>query len=145
VICCANRASRLRCRHAFQENVWRRIEDAEAPVESGSWLDAFAALVLLPRFAYATVKAPWCWRAFCWGRTKVRTPPVKMSQRALRRLGRPEFAALSMNRSLLILLGALALAWRFLPALYIGQSACMRGDDESSMDDLSWLLPTNFI
>ena len=41
----------------FQENVWRRIEDAEAPVESGSWLDAFAALVLRPRFAFATVTA----------------------------------------------------------------------------------------
>src|SRR5579859_4796409 len=39
----------------FQENVWRRIEDAEAPVKSGSWLDAFAALVLRPRFAFATV------------------------------------------------------------------------------------------
>jgi hypothetical protein len=39
----------------FQENVWRRIEDAEASVKSGSWLDAFAALVLRPRFAYATV------------------------------------------------------------------------------------------
>ena len=42
----------------FQENVWRRIEDAEAPVvESGSWLDAVAALVLRPRFAFATVTA----------------------------------------------------------------------------------------
>jgi hypothetical protein len=41
----------------FQENVWRRIEDAEAPVESGSWLDAIAALVLRPRFAFATVTA----------------------------------------------------------------------------------------
>ena len=41
----------------FQENVWRRIEDAEAPVKSGSWLDAFAALVLRPRFAFATVSA----------------------------------------------------------------------------------------
>ncbi len=41
----------------FQENVWRRIEDAEAPVESGSWLDVFAALVLRPRFAFATVSA----------------------------------------------------------------------------------------
>src|ERR1035441_7477845 len=39
----------------FQENVWRRIEEAEAPAKSGSWLDAFAALVLRPRFAYATV------------------------------------------------------------------------------------------
>ena len=41
----------------FQENVWRRIEEAEAPVKSGSWLDALAALVLRPRFAYATVAA----------------------------------------------------------------------------------------
>jgi hypothetical protein len=39
----------------FQENVWRRIEEAEAPVKSASWLDAVAALVLRPRFAYATV------------------------------------------------------------------------------------------
>ena len=39
----------------FQENVWRRIEEAEAPAKSGSRLDAFAALVLRPRFAYATV------------------------------------------------------------------------------------------
>ncbi len=39
----------------FQENVWRRIENAESPVKSGSWLDALAALVLRPRFAYATV------------------------------------------------------------------------------------------
>jgi len=39
----------------FQENVWRRIEDAEAPAKSGSWLDALTALVLRPRFAYATV------------------------------------------------------------------------------------------
>jgi hypothetical protein len=42
----------------FQENVWRRIGDAEAPVLSRSrlsWLDALAALVLRPRFALATV------------------------------------------------------------------------------------------
>ncbi|HEX7617662.1 MAG TPA: hypothetical protein VF480_02965 [Verrucomicrobiae bacterium] len=39
----------------FQENVWRQIEEAEAPAKSGSWLDAFAALVLRPQFAYATV------------------------------------------------------------------------------------------
>lgn len=41
----------------FQENVWRRIEDAEAPVitsgESITWLEALAALILRPRFAYA--------------------------------------------------------------------------------------------
>ena len=41
----------------FQEDVWRRIEEAEAPAKSGSWLDALAALVLRPRFAYATVAA----------------------------------------------------------------------------------------
>jgi len=42
----------------FQENVWRRIEDAEAPVPSTSrlfWLDALVALVLRPRFALAAV------------------------------------------------------------------------------------------
>jgi hypothetical protein len=37
----------------FQENVWRRIEDAEAPARAESWLDALAALVLRPRFAFA--------------------------------------------------------------------------------------------
>jgi hypothetical protein len=44
----------------FQENVWRRIEDAEAPVASGrtaTWLEALVALVLRPRFAYAAVAA----------------------------------------------------------------------------------------
>ena len=42
----------------FQEGVWRRIEEAEAPTKSASdvtWLDVLAALVLRPRFAYATV------------------------------------------------------------------------------------------
>ena len=39
----------------FQESVWRRIENAEAPVKSESWLDALAALILRPRFAFATV------------------------------------------------------------------------------------------
>ena len=37
----------------FQQNVWRRIEDAEAPAKSESWLDAFAALILRPRLALA--------------------------------------------------------------------------------------------
>ncbi len=41
----------------FQESVWRRIEAAKAPVKSGSWLDAFAVLILRPRFAFATVTA----------------------------------------------------------------------------------------
>ena len=42
----------------FQENVWRRIEDAAAPVksvESITWLEALVALVLRPRCACATV------------------------------------------------------------------------------------------
>ncbi|MEJ0090520.1 MAG: hypothetical protein WDM80_12370 [Limisphaerales bacterium] len=40
----------------FQESVWRRIEDAEALVKSSesiTWLEALAALILRPRFAYA--------------------------------------------------------------------------------------------
>ncbi len=40
----------------FQEGVWRRIEEAEVPIQSTggiSWLDALAALVLRPRFALA--------------------------------------------------------------------------------------------
>jgi hypothetical protein len=41
----------------FQEGVWRRIEEADAPVESTggfAWLDALVTLVLRPRFALAT-------------------------------------------------------------------------------------------
>jgi hypothetical protein len=44
----------------FQENVWRRIEDAEAPARSGesiSWLEALVALMFRPRFAYAALAA----------------------------------------------------------------------------------------
>jgi hypothetical protein len=37
----------------FQQNVWRRIEDAESPLKPASWLDALATLVLRPRFAVA--------------------------------------------------------------------------------------------
>ena len=37
----------------FQQNVWRRIEDAEAPAQPASWLDALANLILRPRFALA--------------------------------------------------------------------------------------------
>jgi hypothetical protein len=37
----------------FQQNVWRRIEDAEAPARPASWLDALAGLVMRPRFALA--------------------------------------------------------------------------------------------
>jgi len=36
----------------FQENVWRRIETAEAPAKAG-WLDALAAMILRPKFALA--------------------------------------------------------------------------------------------
>ena len=42
----------------FQEGVWRRIEEADAPVKTTggiAWLDALAALVLRPRLALATV------------------------------------------------------------------------------------------
>jgi len=41
----------------FQEGVWRRIEEAAAPVKSTggiTWLDALATLVLRPRLAMAT-------------------------------------------------------------------------------------------
>lgn len=38
----------------FQQTVWRRIEDAESPVKSESWLDALAAFILRPKFAVAT-------------------------------------------------------------------------------------------
>jgi hypothetical protein len=42
----------------FQESVWRRIERGEAPASvpaESNWLDAFAALLLRPRFALACV------------------------------------------------------------------------------------------
>ncbi|MGA2245519.1 MAG: hypothetical protein ABSH48_11000 [Verrucomicrobiota bacterium] len=35
----------------FQQNVWRRIEDAEASANSDSWLDGLANLILRPRLA----------------------------------------------------------------------------------------------
>lgn len=35
----------------FQQSVWRRIEDSEAPVKTSSWLDVIANLILQPRFA----------------------------------------------------------------------------------------------
>ena len=42
----------------FQENVWRRIEDAEAPAGSSAiWLEALVAMILRPRFAYAALAA----------------------------------------------------------------------------------------
>jgi hypothetical protein len=41
----------------FQENVWRRIEDADASVKAPSWLDLLAAFVLRPRYAYAAIVA----------------------------------------------------------------------------------------
>jgi hypothetical protein len=41
----------------FQENVWRRIEDAEASVKVPSWLDLLAGFVLRPRYAYAAIVA----------------------------------------------------------------------------------------
>ncbi len=41
----------------FQQNVWRRIEDAETSANADSWLDALAALILRPRFALAAATA----------------------------------------------------------------------------------------
>jgi hypothetical protein len=39
----------------FQESVWRRIEENEAPVAARrGWLEALAAWALRPRFALAT-------------------------------------------------------------------------------------------
>jgi hypothetical protein len=35
----------------FQQNVWRRIEDAESPAKPASWLDALVNFILRPRFA----------------------------------------------------------------------------------------------
>lgn len=40
----------------FQENVWRRLEDAEASAPV-SWLDALANFILRPRFALAAAAA----------------------------------------------------------------------------------------
>jgi hypothetical protein len=37
----------------FQQSVWRRIEDAEAPAKSATWLDTLASFILRPRFAVA--------------------------------------------------------------------------------------------
>jgi hypothetical protein len=37
----------------FQQNVWRRIEAAEAPAKPASWLDVLASFILRPRFAVA--------------------------------------------------------------------------------------------
>lgn len=37
----------------FPQSVWRRIEDAEAPVKAASWLDELVALILRPRLAFA--------------------------------------------------------------------------------------------
>ena len=39
----------------FQQNVWRRIEAAEAPAKAESWLEALAAMILRPRFAVAAI------------------------------------------------------------------------------------------
>lgn len=39
----------------FRQNVWRRIESADATDASGSWLDRLAVLILRPKLAVATV------------------------------------------------------------------------------------------
>jgi len=38
----------------FQENVWRRIERADAQSKPASWISLLAGLILKPRFALAT-------------------------------------------------------------------------------------------
>jgi hypothetical protein len=35
----------------FEQDVWRRIENAAAPAKPAFWLDALAGLILRPRFA----------------------------------------------------------------------------------------------
>jgi hypothetical protein len=37
----------------FQQNVWRRVEAADAPAAAGSWLDLVAVWILRPRYALA--------------------------------------------------------------------------------------------
>lgn len=39
----------------FQQNVWRRIESADATDASVSWLDRLAALILRPKLAVTTM------------------------------------------------------------------------------------------
>ena len=39
----------------FQQNVWRRIENAEAPVQSESRIEALVSWILRPRLAFASV------------------------------------------------------------------------------------------
>jgi len=39
----------------FQQEVWRRIEDAEAGAAGSTWLDRVAGWVLRPKFAFAAV------------------------------------------------------------------------------------------
>ena len=41
----------------FQQNVWRRIENAEAPGKAASWLDTLTTLVLRPHFALTAAAA----------------------------------------------------------------------------------------
>ena len=39
----------------FQENVWRRIEDAESPDSAFAWLESLISQLLRPRFALAAL------------------------------------------------------------------------------------------
>ena len=41
----------------FQENVWRRIADADQPAESSTWFDALITWLLRPRLAFAAIAA----------------------------------------------------------------------------------------
>jgi len=41
----------------FQQDVWKRIEHKQQTAPAPTWLEAFAALILKPRFAIAAVCA----------------------------------------------------------------------------------------
>src|SRR6266566_4101783 len=74
----------------FQQNVWRRIEDAEPPAKPASWLDALANLILRPRFALAAATVLLLTGVFAGtldGRQAVRHEADELSRR--RRAARP--------------------------------------------------------
>ena len=79
----------------FQEGVWRRIEEAAAPVKATggiTWLDALAALVLRPRFALATAAVLMVAGALLGVREAINGATGRAG--ALPRGGRPQFTAL---------------------------------------------------
>ena len=73
------------------------------------------------------------------GRTQRRTNRAARGRGALCRIGRARLAALNMNRSLVILLGALALGAVIFAGSILFQPARLREHDARPADDLSWL------